>query len=170
MATPHVTGAAALLKSENSSLDDAGLKTNLLDYSDTKTGLSGKTVTGGRVNAAQSLSTPSSSSDTAPPTVSSRSPSSGQTGVRRATNVTATFSEEMAKATLTTSTVTLVKSGSTTPLAATVTLSSDGKTVTLDPSASLARRTTYTVKIEGAKDLAGNPLATTTWSFKTGRK
>ena len=51
-----------------------------------------------------------------------------------------------------------------------MTLSSDGKNVTLDPSASLARRTTYTAKIEGAKDLAGNPLATTTWSFKTGRK
>ena len=49
--------------------------------------------------------------DTTAPTVSSRRPSSGQTGVRRTTNVMATFSEAMDKATLTTSTVTLVKGG-----------------------------------------------------------
>lgn len=112
-----------------------------------------------------------SEEDTTAPLVSNVAPINGKTGVRRATNVTATFSEAMDKATLTTSTVKLLKSGSTTPMAATVTLSSDGKNVTLDPSASLARRTTYTATIEGAKDLAGNPLATTTtWSFKTGRR
>lgn len=140
----------------------------LLDFVDKKGNLSGKVASGGRLNAARTLEI--EPPDVTPPTVSSRSPSSGKTGVRRATNVTATFSEEMAKATLTRSTVTLVKSGSTTPVAATVTPSSDGKTVKLNPSASLARRTTYTVKIEGTKDLAGNPLATTTWSFKTGKK
>ncbi len=45
--------------------------------------------------------------DATAPTVSSKSPSSGQTGVRRATNVTATFSEEMDQTTLTGSTVNL---------------------------------------------------------------
>ncbi len=102
-------------------------------------------------------------------------PDNGATGVSRLTNVTAAFSEDMDPATLTTSTVTLTKAGSTTPVQAAVSYDEATKTVTLDPfpdnpTQKLARRTTYTAKIEGAKDLAGNPLAATTWSFKTKRR
>jgi thermitase len=57
MATPHVTGVAALIKSKDSTLDDVGVKTKLLDFVDKKGNLSGKTVTGGRLNAAGALST-----------------------------------------------------------------------------------------------------------------
>ena len=48
--------------------------------------------------------------------------------------------------------------------------SSSGKTVTLDPSARLAKRKTYTVKTVGATDKAGNALPDKVWSFKTGRR
>ena len=51
MATPHVAGTAALLKSRDAALDDAGLKAKLLQSTDGKSSLSGKTATGGRLNA-----------------------------------------------------------------------------------------------------------------------
>ncbi|CAA9450783.1 MAG: Serine protease, subtilase family [uncultured Rubrobacteraceae bacterium] len=53
MATPHVSGVAALLKGMNSSADDATLKEQILKSVDAKSNLSGKMVSGGRSNAAQ---------------------------------------------------------------------------------------------------------------------
>lgn len=104
-------------------------------------------------------------------------PDNGTTGVSRLINVKATFSEanNMDPATLITSTVTLTRAGSSTPVVAAVSYDEATKTLTLNPfpdnpTQKLARRTTYTVKIEGAKDLAGNPMATTSWSFKTKRR
>lgn len=55
MAAPHVTGVAALLKSQNAGLDDADLKSKILKSADSKSNLEGKTVTGGRLNAAGAL-------------------------------------------------------------------------------------------------------------------
>jgi hypothetical protein len=113
--------------------------------------------------------------DTTAPTVSSFKPSpDGATGVSRSTTVTATFSEAMNPKTLTTSTFTLVKAGTTTPVAATVSMSSDGKTATLKPSSRLASRTKYTATVkggaDGATDQASNPLAANkVWSFTTSR-
>ena len=112
-------------------------------------------------------------SDTSPPTVVSTNPPATATGVSTAADVTATFSEAMNASTLTTSTVTLVPQGSTTPVAATVTYDSATDTVTLDPTASLAGNTTYTATITGgsggAKDLSGNALTSDmVWSFTTG--
>ena len=49
MATPHVSGAAALVLS-TCSLDTAGVKAVLLDSVDVVAGLSGFTMTGGRLN------------------------------------------------------------------------------------------------------------------------
>lgn len=169
MATPHVSGVAALIKSKDSNLDDAGVKTKLLGSVDKKGNLSGKVASGGRLNAATTLGI-----DVTSPTVTSTRPSSGATGVARSTNVTATFSEAIAPASLTTTTFTLVKDGTTTPIGATVTLSSDGKTATLDPSSNLSSRTTYKVTVKGGAsgvmDLAKNALAADkSWTFKTAR-
>ncbi|MDP9438521.1 MAG: S8 family serine peptidase, partial [Actinomycetota bacterium] len=55
MATPHVSGVAALLKAMNPTADDATLKDRILKSVDAKSSLSGKTVTGGRLNAAGAL-------------------------------------------------------------------------------------------------------------------
>lgn len=107
--------------------------------------------------------------DTTAPTVSSVSPANGATGVSRGTNVTTTFSEEMNRDTLTTTTVTLVRDGATTPISARITVSADGKTVTLDPSANLSSNTKYRAKVTtGATDKAGNALAADkVWTFTT---
>ena len=59
MATPHVAGVAALLKSNFPELDDAAIKARILSSVDPKAGLHGKTVTGGRLNAAKALGIPS---------------------------------------------------------------------------------------------------------------
>ena len=56
MATPHVAGVAALIKSENPSLDDAGIKRQILEFAEKKTSLQNKVATGGRLNAGASVS------------------------------------------------------------------------------------------------------------------
>jgi subtilisin family serine protease len=55
MATPHVTGAAALLLSKNASLDYSQLKTLILNNVDPVSSLNKKTVTGGRLNLYKAL-------------------------------------------------------------------------------------------------------------------
>ena len=54
-AAPHVAGVAALVKSKYPSLTDEGIKARILRGVDRKPGLSGKTVSGGRLNAARAL-------------------------------------------------------------------------------------------------------------------
>jgi PKD repeat protein len=51
MATPHVSGVAALVKAVNQSLSSAEIKTIILSTVDAKSSLSGKVATGGRLNA-----------------------------------------------------------------------------------------------------------------------
>ncbi|MBE0605557.1 MAG: Ig-like domain-containing protein, partial [Deltaproteobacteria bacterium] len=110
--------------------------------------------------------TTGAAADTTPPTVSSTSPAGNEAGVPTNTAVTATFSEAMAGASLTTATFTLVD-GSGNPVAGTVT--SSGSTATFAPTANLANGTTYTATITtGARDIAGNGLAqSSAWSFTT---
>lgn len=55
MATPHVAGVAALLKSQNPDLGDADLKAKIVQAVEKKDSLKGKMVTGGRLNAAGAL-------------------------------------------------------------------------------------------------------------------
>ncbi len=56
MATPHVAGAAALVLAEDPTLDLVSLKAVILDSVDLIGALTGITVTGGRLNAANALS------------------------------------------------------------------------------------------------------------------
>jgi probable HAF family extracellular repeat protein len=120
--------------------------------------------------------------DKTAPTVTGVSPAA--TKVARNTSVSATFSEKMDPKTLITpkdltnpnvgssTTFTLVKYGTTTPIiSATVSYDDSNNKVTLTPSFNLAARTKYTAKItRDAKDLAGNALANApyTWNFTTG--
>lgn len=55
MATPHVTGAAALLSSYNPSLSPASLKATILNTVDVLPAWNGVVKTGGRLNVAQTL-------------------------------------------------------------------------------------------------------------------
>jgi hypothetical protein len=103
--------------------------------------------------------------DTTTPTVSSTTPPDGATEVAVNTTVSATFSEAMDPATVSTTTFTLSGSGG----AVSGTVSYSGATATFTPSASLTDATTYTATITtGAKDAAGNALSSNyTWSFTT---
>ena len=107
------------------------------------------------------------SPDTTPPTVSSTSPAASATGVAVNTTVSATFSEAMNAATITSSSFTL-KAGST-PVLGSVSYNSSTYTATFTPSANLSYSTTYTATLSPAiTDAAGNPLASAySWSFTT---
>jgi uncharacterized repeat protein (TIGR01451 family) len=58
MATPHVAGVAALVLANAPSLTTAQVKSAILDNTDPISSLAGKTVTGGRLNAARALGLP----------------------------------------------------------------------------------------------------------------
>lgn len=102
--------------------------------------------------------------DTTPPTVAATSPANGATGVAVGTNVTATFSEPMDSATVPAS-FTLTAGGAAVPAA--VTYDAATRRATLNPSADLDAGTTYTARLSGAKDLAGNTVVAETWTFTT---
>ncbi|XOV86270.1 MAG: S8 family serine peptidase [Pseudomonadota bacterium] len=55
MASPHVTGAAALLKALDPTLKASGMKSLLMGNTDPMSGLATRTVSGGRLNAARSM-------------------------------------------------------------------------------------------------------------------
>ena len=103
--------------------------------------------------------------DTTTPEVVCTNPGSNVTGWAVDRNITATFSEEMNRSTINTSTF-IVKNG-TTPVAGKVTFS--GLTATFDPNSDLEKGVTYTATIvAGSKDLAGNALEHShVWNFTT---
>lgn len=111
--------------------------------------------------------TTSAPADVTPPVVSATTPAGAATGVSIATTVTATFSEPMQNATITTTSFTLTRVQGSVPATGTVTVT--GNTATFTPSAALAANRDYTAVITTAvKDAAGNALAATyTWTFKT---
>jgi hypothetical protein len=85
-------------------------------------------------------------------------------------NITATFSEQVQG--VDGGTFTLTAPGATAPLAATVTPGTGNQWV-LNPNDDLTPNTTYTARLTGGtgptgiRDMANNPLATTTWTFTT---
>jgi hypothetical protein len=107
--------------------------------------------------------------DTVVPTVTTRAPGTDATGVAANANVTATFSEAVQAVSGTTFTLRNAGTGA----AVTAAVSYDGatRTATLNPGANLAAGTRYTATLTGGataiRDLANNPLATTSWSFTT---
>jgi hypothetical protein len=106
------------------------------------------------------------SADAAATTVSTINPSKTQTGVPLNTLVTAVMSDDIDPTTVTNSSITL-KQG-TTNIPGTVTLASDGVTLTFVPTAALAPSTVYNVSVGGFKDVEGNAVTTYTSSFTTG--
>jgi phosphodiesterase/alkaline phosphatase D-like protein len=162
---------------------DAGSRTAVLTpsaplgYSTTYTatlvgGSSGiKDPAGSALAADVSWSFTTQGQDLTAPTMTSRSPLPGATGMALSTTVTATFSEALDPATVSTGTFEL-RNATEALVTATVTLSSAGQVATLAPTAALAYATTYTATLKGGaggiEDLAGNPLAAdATWSFTT---
>jgi hypothetical protein len=107
--------------------------------------------------------------DITPPAVTSRAPSTNATGEGVGSVVAAGFGEAVQG--VDASTFQLRKAGGS-PLTATVSYDGGTDVATLDPDADLAPDTRYTVTLTGGagaiRDLADNPLPTTSWSFTTG--
>jgi hypothetical protein len=109
--------------------------------------------------------------DTKPPTVTGHLPASDAQGVLATANAGVSFSEPMAESSIDTSTFQLRDAGDAL-VPASVTYDVASRTATLDPMSPLADSTRYTATVKGggngAKDRAGNPLATDeVWSFTT---
>ena len=107
--------------------------------------------------------------DTTPPTVTATAPAADAAGVSPATAITATFSEALDPATVTSTTFEL-RDASNALVPASV--SYNAGTVTLTPSGPLSAGTLYTATLKGGTDgiadLAGNALVQdVTWSFTT---
>lgn len=174
MATPHVTGVAALAASVDPALlaDPVGLKNRVMDTGRPAPATNGKTVTGDMADAQAAAA----ASDITPPNVRSTAPTSGVARVARTANVKATFSEAMKASTINRNTFKLKKQGASANVGAVVTYTAATKQATLNPNANLAAGATYTATVTtSAKDLAGNALdqisarsgnQTKTWSFK----
>jgi hypothetical protein len=106
--------------------------------------------------------------DTDSPTVTSTSPAAGSAGADTRGAVTATFSEAMDAATISSASFELRRaSGALVP--ATVSYDPSTRAATLDPTAALDYEANYTATVKSAaKDRAGNSLAADhTWSFTT---
>ena len=110
----------------------------------------------------------STAPDTIAPTVSFTDPDDLATRVAVNGSMSATFSEAMDPATITTATFVLRRG--TTPVSCAVECA--GTVATLYPTRNLAVNTTYTATITtGASDLEGNALAVAkTWRFTTGTR
>jgi Bacterial Ig-like domain len=102
--------------------------------------------------------------DTTAPPITATSPADGATGVAVGSNVTATFSEAMDAGTVP-GAFTLTAGGSA--VSAAVTYDPQANRATLDPAADLVPGTTYTARVSGAKDSAGNTVVAKTWTFTT---
>lgn len=120
---------------------------------------------GGRYSAAVTLTVVRA--DLTRPRVSSTTPYDNASSVGLNTTVVAVFSEEMDPATIDATTFSL-RNSSGSPIAGTVTYSN--RQATFTPSTQLAAATLYEATITvGAKDIAGNPLASSkVWTFATG--
>jgi subtilisin family serine protease len=133
------------------------------------------TLTGGaaavRDAAGTPLATTSWTFTTGPaPVITAMTPRAGAKLVRRSSNIAVTFSEAIQGAS--TATVTLKNAATGAKVTATVSRNGTTNQWILNPSANLASRTNYTVSVTGgataARDLAGNPLKSASWTFTTG--
>ena len=102
-----------------------------------------------------------------PPTISGRSPTPGAADVAVDTSVTATFSETMSAASITTSSFTLTQGG--VPVAGALSYNGGCLTATFTPLSNLAYGTTYTATLTSAvQDSEGVALASSSaWTFTT---
>ena len=98
------------------------------------------------------------------PTVTARTPASGAVSFSQTANLTATFSEAVTGVSGTTFQLRL----GTTVIPTVVAYNTLTRVATLNPVGTLLADRVYTATLVGIRDLAGNTMATSTWSFTTG--
>jgi hypothetical protein len=102
------------------------------------------------------------------PTVTARSPISGGRSVSQTGNITVTFSEPVVGVSGTTFTLRLGSSATGQLIAAVVTYNATTRVATLDPTATLLADRTYTARLSGVTDVAGNTMTAASWGFIVG--
>ena len=182
-AVQGVTGSSFLLKNAAGTVVPAAVtynattRTATLDPASSLTNDTKYTVTliGGTSAIRDAAGTPLTDTSwtftTGPvPVVTAVTPRQGASLVRRANNIAVTFSEAIQGADTGTIFVKNTATGAT--MAATVSRYGTTNQWILNPSATLAAKTRYTVTVAGGpaaiRDLAGNSLTTYTWTFTTG--
>ena len=162
MATPHVVGLAALIRSRHPEFTvdevESAMEQTALDL-----GAAGRDnyFGYGRIRADQALTW-----DLVPPTASLSAPSNGATGVAESIHPTVRFSEVVTGADG--AAVRLATAGGS-PVDAAVSYDAVIHTATITATTLLASRTKYVVTIaDGVADLAGNALESISFSFTTG--
>jgi subtilisin family serine protease len=165
MATPHVVGLAALIRSYHPTYTvdevETAMEVNAVDL-----GAAGRDnyFGFGRIQADQAVAWVAP--DLTPPVASLTMPLSGTTHVSEWIVPAVGFSEAVTGADG--ATITLASAAGS-PVDATVTYNGALHRATISPAAHLASRTTYVVSIDaGIADLAANPLEPTSFSFTTG--
>ncbi|MDQ1622400.1 MAG: hypothetical protein QOH19_818, partial [Actinomycetota bacterium] len=103
--------------------------------------------------------------DQTAPAMTAGTPASGATAIPVASNVAATFSEAVTDVSATTMVLT---NAAGTAVPAAVGYDAATRTATLNPNADLVADTVYKVSLtNGIRDMAGNTLEATTWTFTT---
>ena len=157
MATPHVTGVAALIKSQRPELDDAQLKAQILQYVDKQPSLEGKTVTGGRLNLLRALT---QDADVTKPVIAPVRPAPDSRTQDRTPTIIATVRDEPTG--LTKDDLRFYLDG-----VARGAFSCDAGTYRLSYTSGKLSYARHTVKVV-ARDAAGN-VAVQTWRFEVVR-
>ena len=129
------------------------------------------TLSGIRDTAGNTMATRTWSFTTGPaPTITTRTPASGATGVGQNANATATFSEDITGVSATTVQITRVSTGAV--ITSVAAFNATTNVLTINPSVTLTSNVQYRVTITGGttsvRDLIGNPFVTRTWTFTTG--
>ena len=110
--------------------------------------------------------------DTTAPTVTARAPVANATAASQTANLTTTFSENVQGVTNGTFTVRPTTPAGSPAVTATVTRNGTTNQWILNPAATLAADTNYTMTVTGGataiRDMAGNPLTTVSTTFTTG--
>ena len=165
MATPHVVGVAALIRSYHPSYTAAEVET-AMEVNAVDLGTPGRddAFGYGRIQADAALAWVAP--DSVRPIASLSSPANGSTGVSEYVHPTVRFSEDVTGADV--GTIALATAGGR-RVSATVTYDGGTHRATLTPVRALASRTKFVVSVAaGVEDLAGNPLGAKSFTFTTG--
>jgi subtilisin family serine protease len=165
MATPHVVGLAALIRSAHPTYTVDEVET-AMEITAKDLGAAGRDnyFGYGRIQAAEAVAW--EAPDLVPPVATLASPANGATNVAETVHPRVGFSEDVTGADG--ATIALKTAGGT-PIAASVSYDSATHRATITPAATLASRTKYIVAVgDGIADLAGNALAAGSFSFTTG--
>jgi hypothetical protein len=165
MATPHVVGLAALIRSAHPTYTVDEVETAMeITAKDLGTAGRDDKFGYGRIQAAEAVAW--EAPDLIPPTAVLNSPSNGATNVAETVRPRVAFSEDVTGAS--SATIALATAGGT-PVAAAVSYDSATRRATIMPSTTLRSRTKYVVAIsDGIADPAGNAVAPVSFSFTTG--